>query len=336
MPDIALRFHKDMLVVASSLKRALARIGVNTARDTELTLLLEPDIIEDLCKMELVAGAQCVVTPTAGITPARLAHGRMETQASTLAAVAISALRPLNPQHILVEIGPCGLPLDASSKASLNENRDQYKRAAKAFTDLEFDAFFLNGFKRCTDLKCALMGLRQVTGKPVFASVDVTEKGTLARGRETLEDAWNVMNEYEASVGGFCTAADIDSATKLVFRSRAKTNLPVMVSLDVLRRDPRQTCATHENPYFDAETMETAALELRAAGAQFLRAVGDATPAYTGVLAITLMGLDTIDCAREYNDDSKVSKIIDIDELFAETKAKINAAIRPRNKDDKE
>ena len=40
------------------------------------------------------------------------------------------------------------------------------------------------------------------------------------------------------------------------------------------------------------DTMMPAALELRAAGVQFLRAAGQATPAYTGVLAATVAGLD--------------------------------------------
>ena len=38
--------------------------------------------------------------------------------------------------------------------------------------------------------------------------------------------------------------------------------------------------------------MVPAADALRAAGAQFLRAVGDATPAYTGALAATVLGQD--------------------------------------------
>ena len=38
--------------------------------------------------------------------------------------------------------------------------------------------------------------------------------------------------------------------------------------------------------------MMPAALVLRAVGVQFLRAAGQATPAYTGVLAATVAGLD--------------------------------------------
>jgi 5-methyltetrahydrofolate--homocysteine methyltransferase len=132
---------------------------------------MEPEAITDALRLETVAGAQCVVATTEDITQARLAHLRMDSDAPRLAHAAITAAQKVKPQHLLVEIGPCGLPLDASSKASLNENRAQYANAARAFADEEFDAFFLNGFSSIVDLKCALMGLAQVSDKPIFASV---------------------------------------------------------------------------------------------------------------------------------------------------------------------
>ena len=57
-------------------------------------------------------------------------------------------------------------------------------------------------------------------------------------------------------------------------------------------RDSRQQGPTPENPYYSPDMMVPAADALRAAGAQFLRAVGNATPAYTGALAATTLGLD--------------------------------------------
>ena len=195
MPDIALRFDKDMLVVSAPASAALARQGVDVDRDLELMTVLEPDSIQEAMRLESMAGAQCLATSTAGITPARMAQVGMEDRAQDVARASLEVLRPLKPQHVLVEIGPCGLPLDASSKASLNENRDQYARAARLFAGEQFDAFFLNGFTTASDLLCALMGVRQVSDMPAFASVDVLEDGTLASGRGTLEEACAIMGE---------------------------------------------------------------------------------------------------------------------------------------------
>ena len=296
MPDIALRFDKDMLVVSAPVSAALARQGVDVDRDLELMTVLEPDSIQEAMRLESMAGAQCLVTSTAGITPARMAQVGMEDCAYDVARASLEVLRPLKPQHILVEIGPCGLPLDASSKASLNENRDQYARAARLFEGEQFDAFFLNGFTTASDLLCALMGVRQVSDMPAFASVDVLADGTLASGRGTLEEACAIMGEYGASVAGFSTACGIEDACALAKRAEAACDLPILVQLAVVEHKPKQGGPTDANPYYCPDVVVDAAVRLRASGVQFLRATGAATPAYTGALAATTSGLDVAAC----------------------------------------
>lgn len=294
MPDISLRFHKDMLVLSSSVASAFERLGVDVRRDLEMTMLLEPETLEDVHKLEAMAGAQCVVAATATLTPARLAHAGMEGAAADLAHIALAAVRAQKPQHVLAELAPCGLPLDASSKASLRENRDQYARFARLFANEEMDAFLLNGFGTCADLKCALMGVRMASDAPAFAVVSVAADGTLAesRGRETLEEAVAVMEELGASVAGFATTAGQDDACALAGRAARATSLPLLVQLDVIRRDARQQGPTAENPYHCADSMMAAADALRREGVQFLRASRAATPAYTGALVAATIGSD--------------------------------------------
>lgn len=296
MPDIALRFDKDMLVVSAPVSAALARQGVDVDRDLELMTVLEPDSIQEAMRLESMAGAQCLVTSTTGITPARMAQVGMEDRAHDVARASLEVLRPLKPQHVLVEIGPCGLPLDASSKASLNENRDQYARAARLFEGEQFDAFFLSGFTTASDLLCALMGVRQVSDMPAFASVDVLADGTLASGRGTLEEACAIMGEYGASVAGFSTACEIEAACALAKRAEAACDLPILVQLTVAEHKPKQGGPTDANPYYCPDAVVDAAVRLRASGVQFLRATGAATPAYTGALAATTAGLDVAAC----------------------------------------
>lgn len=292
MPDIALRFNKDMLVLSAPVENVLARQGVNVAEDMEYQLLMEPESIHDALQMENAAGAQCLVLPTSTLTPARLAHKRMEGRLADLVASVCEAVAPVRPQHVLVEVGPCGLPLDPSSKASLNEHRAQYAQVGKAFADKEFDAFLLNGFTREDDLKCALMGLAQVSDKPVFASVDVDAQGRLPYGDATVEDAVALMQEFGAAVAGFSVACGPKQAVALARRCAQTCDIPLLVQLVVREIAPRQFEATPENPYYRPDEMITAAAYLHAAGVQFARAVGAASSAYTGALAATLGGLD--------------------------------------------
>lgn len=297
MADLALRFGKDMLVVSSPMEEALRRAGIESVRDQVLALLVEPETIEEAYRMETVAGPQCLVTPVADFTPARLVAAGVEGKGDALAEAALAVAAGFKPQHTLVEIAPCGLPLDPDSKASLVENRDQYARAAQLFCGRSFDAFFLNGFASADDLKCALMGLRMVSDALIVASVEVQGDGMLADGRGSWREAVEVMAEYGAAVAGFSTPAPLDRACELAVEGRETlaargADLCLAATLQVFRRDAKQQGPTPDNPYYSPDTMMAAALELRAAGVQFLRAAGQATPAYTGVLAAAVTGLD--------------------------------------------
>ena len=293
MPDIQLRFGRDMLVLSAPVAPVLARQGFAPDGDIEYATLMEPEAVRDALRLNLTAGAHCLVAETASMTPARLAHRGMADRLDELMAAALGIVNELKPQHALVEVGPCGLPLDASSKASLNENRDQYARVARACNEGPLDAFFLNGFTNPADLKCALMGVRQVSSLPVLASVDVAEGGMLADGRHTFEEALEVMASLQANVAGFSTKLPLDQACELA-KVADEAHLPVLAQLDVAEHNPRQRAATADNPYYCPDVAVDAAVALRAAGVEFLRAVGAATPAYTGALVAAVDGADVV------------------------------------------
>lgn len=332
MPDISLRFGKDMLVIASPAAGALARRGVGDAKDADLALLLEPETVEDALSLEAAAGPQCLVAPTADFTPAGLTRAGLEDKAEALVKGALGVMRRFHPQHLLVEIAPCGLPLDPWDKGSLRENRDQYARMARLFADRDFDAFLLSGFQTITDMKCALMGIRKVCETPVFASAAVDAGGMLADGT-TLEAAVRVMSEYGANVIGIETAVGPDEAAALAARIAAVTRAeadggeakPVMVTLVVAQRDLRQNGPTEANPYYCADTMAEAADALRTAGVQFLRAAGDVTPAYTGVLVASTLGLDVVGAGEDA--ESALPESEDLEAFIAAAQARVSAAL---------
>lgn len=352
MADIQLRFNKDMLVLSTPVEAQLKRDGMDFERDNELALLIEPEILHEAYALEVAVGAQCIVADTANLTPARLAHSRCNASAQELADAALAVVNELTPQHVLVELAPCGLPLDASSADSLNENRLQYERAARTFAHLEsqFDAFFLNGFTDTTDIKCALMGMRKVTDKPIFVSVDLLATAAVAntasdeiasaakeapiaakeftlggKGRETIKDAATVIAEYGAQVAGFTAAVDADLAHAIVEEVKATCMLPILVQLNVAKVDPEQEKPTLENPYFEPDTMVEAAERLQAAGVQFLRAVGEATPSYTGALVAATMGEDV--AIESFEPEVKFTEDHDLDELAKKLRARLDEAL---------
>ena len=314
MPDIELRFHKDMLVLSAPSDYALARQGVDMDADAEYVTLMEPETVRDILKLEAVAGAQCLVAATEGICEARLAHKRMEDRAVELAQAAVSHVLACAPQHVVCEVGTCGLPLDASSAASVKQMTAQYAHAAAALVEgarraageaeqpasgacVPIDAILLSGMRSAAEMRCAIEGARGEFAGPLFASVDLSDRGLFAG--EPVEQAVAAM--AGADVVGIRSAAGPSELSALVGRLAASTDVPILVQIEVRQAtsaEKRLASLGREvegNPYAAPDSLADAALALRAAGAQFLRAVGQATPACTGAIAAAVSGLD---CAR--------------------------------------
>ncbi len=301
MPDIKLRFHKDPLVLSAPLDYLLARQGMEDApSQQEYLALVEPESVLELQRLEHMAGAQCLVTNTRNVTRARLAHQRFENQSAEVARAAVDIVRATRPQHIIAAIGPTGLPIDPESRVSLKQNRDQYAQAARDY-GADIDAFLLDGMASLVDLKCALTGVRKVSELPVMASVCLDESGLLVDRRETWEEACAVMAEFGADVAGFSTGAGLATVLDLVAKTIDITPLPILVQLEVGEHDQRDVNPgflpiepTPDNPYRTPDAIFDAAAALLDHGVQFLRAVGHASPSYTGALAIACEGRDCV------------------------------------------
>lgn len=300
MADIALRFHKDPLVLSAPIDEVMARQGVDAAAEREYLTLIEPESVFEAQKLDHMVGAQCLVTNTYDITRARLAHKRFDEQSADIARASVGILRDLQPQHIVASIGPTGLPIDPDSRASLKQSRDQYARAVRDFGE-GVDAFLLDGMTSLVDLKCALAGAKMAASAPVFASVNLEADGCMEGRATTWEEALEVMADFEADVVGMRVAAPVDAVLPLVKRAAELSAAPILVQLAVGAHDPRDVNpgfrpveVTPDNPYRTPDALFEAGQVLLDAGVQFLRAVGHATPSYTGALVIATTGRDCI------------------------------------------
>ena len=273
MPDIEIRFHKDMLVLSAPIEYALERQGIDVQADAEFVSLMEPETVHDALKMHVTAGAQCLVTNTEGICEARLAHKRMEGRTAELAAAALASAQECKPQHLVCEVGTCGLPLDAGSETSRAQNMEQYEDAVRAFGDHGFDAVLMNGLRSAADVECAVAGARAATDRPVFASVDLQQDGTFAGG--SFEDVAAALDK--ADVAGIACAGDAQTLSDAVRRLAALTDKPILVQIELKAATPAEKkraslgAPVPENPYALPDALADAALAVAVAGTDCLR-----------------------------------------------------------------
>lgn len=293
MPDIQMRFDKDMLVLSTPLDYQLSSQGFEGLTDREYVVLNEPELIEEAFNLEKTLGVPVFVAPTEGITEAQLAHARLEGHSADMARIAYEAGAQFSPQHYLAAIGPCALPLDPTSGPSLKQSRNQYRDAVRALAEYPFDGIYLNGFTSLYDAQCALMGARAVYDGPLFVCLVPQPDGGFPCGR-SLAEAVGLCDEYGADVIGVSSDGPEQVLYGYAETMANTTDKPKLFDVVVRKRDRRQFEPTDDNPYPTADALVDVALGLRARGIGFLRASGDANPAYTGALLATVSGLDVM------------------------------------------
>lgn len=277
--DLATRFDKEMLVLSGPIEAGLARLDMDVQRDLAVANILEPETIKTAIEPYVMGGAQCLVANTKGVLQALLAHENLDNRMDEIAAAAIKIAKDCKPQHIIVELGNCGLPLDSESKNSLNEFKNQYVSAGRIFNKIEgFDAYLLSDLKNLTQIKCALMGLRQVSDMPIIVNVDLDSQGKI-NVQEDVYDYAATLVEFGATVAGICVRDDVERAKLLCKRLRAGCDLPILLDIFVGQKK--------DSYYYNPDVCKDVCVAANVGGAQFLRASGYGRPAHTAVLAGT-------------------------------------------------
>lgn len=275
--DIERRINKDMLVLSGPIEAGLARLDIDIENDLALANVLEPETIKNAIEPYVFAGAQCLVANTKHVLQSKLAQTNSDGRINDIAKAAIDIASSCKPQHIIVELGNCELPLDDMSKFSLNEFKNQYVQSCRIFDKIgKFDAYFLSGLQNISQIKCALMGIKQASDKPVIVSARINDDAML-NDNESIYDYAQTLSEFGATIAGISTSSDLDVVNKLCKRLRAGCDLPVLVEFEVSQ--------DKSTPYFYPDAMKYACITANKAGAQFLRASGDSRPAYAAVLA---------------------------------------------------
>ncbi len=141
--------------------------------------LSHPDIIRDVHREYVRAGAEVIETNTFGANPVKLAqHGLAgDTEAINAAAVRIARDAAGTRAAVVGAIGPLGIRIEPFGETSLEEARQAFARQAAGLLAGGVDGFLLETFSDVEELRTAVDGVRQVSNLPIIAQMTVGEDG---------------------------------------------------------------------------------------------------------------------------------------------------------------
>jgi methionine synthase I (cobalamin-dependent)/5,10-methylenetetrahydrofolate reductase len=150
--------------------------------------LRQPDLVRDIHREYLRAGAELLETNTFGANPLKLAtHGlaaeteRINTEAARLAREAAGSRAA-----VLGAMGPLGVRVEPFGELSLEEARAMYERQARGLLAGGVDGFILETFSDVAELGAAVQAVRSVSDLPLIAQMTVGTDGKTHYGTDPV------------------------------------------------------------------------------------------------------------------------------------------------------
>ncbi len=165
--------------------------------------LKAPDLVLDVHRSYVRAGAEVLETNTFGANPVKLGHYGLAEQTETINQRAAELAREAAGSRACVvgAIGPLGIRIEPVGETAREEAQAFFARQARGLLAGGVDGFILETFADLDELHQALSAVRAVSDRPVIAQMTLSEDGHTPYGTD-VETFTQALEEWGADVIG--------------------------------------------------------------------------------------------------------------------------------------
>ncbi len=148
--------------------------------------LRQPDLVRDIHREYVRAGADLIETNTFGANPVKLAtHGLAdETERINTAAAVLAREAAAERAAVVGAIGPLGVRLEPFGALSTAEARDAFSRQVRGLLDGGVSGFILETFSDVHEIEAAVQAVRAHCDLPIIAQMTVGTDGMTHYGTD--------------------------------------------------------------------------------------------------------------------------------------------------------
>ena len=167
------RLGKEILIFDGAMGTQLQEAGLKAGEIPEEYNIDHPEIIVDIHKRYLHAGANLINTCTFGANPLKMKNSKYTFEDMIKAAVknARTAIEEVGKEaYVVLDIGPIGQLLKPLGELSFDEAYDIIKAQVECVKD-EIDAVLLETMSDLYEVKAGILAVKETCDVPLFVSM---------------------------------------------------------------------------------------------------------------------------------------------------------------------
>jgi homocysteine S-methyltransferase len=201
------RLKRSVVVADGAMGTLAASLSAHAVESVESLTLSNPDLISDIHRQYVRAGAQIIETNTFGANRLELARYNLDNKTVELNRVAVRLARAQAPPEVYVagSIGPCHFSADPDqSQSRFIDFEEALREQLQALLDEGIDLIFFETFSETSELSAAVGLARKLTTLPVAASLVAGRFGTSASGEDLALSAQRLIDSGADIIGLNC------------------------------------------------------------------------------------------------------------------------------------
>ena len=219
---------QEVVVVDGAMGTQLYAKGVFINQCYDELNLRAPDLVREVHRSYVKAGAEVIETNTFGASRTKLVPYGLETQTAEINRSAAALAREEAGDNVLVAgaVGPLGVRLEPFGPTSLSEAREIFAEQRRGLKDGGADFFLIETFADISEMEQAILAAREVDPKmPVMAQMTIGTDCLTPYGA-SAEDIAKALDVFGADIIGLnCSVGPqiiLDAIEKMAKLTRKK------------------------------------------------------------------------------------------------------------------
>lgn len=177
--------NKKTLFLDGAMGTMLQRAGLKAGEIPEIYNIIHPEIIADIHKKYIKAGANIITTNTFGANEFKLKNCKYGVEEIIAAAVSIAKKEAIN-AFIALDIGPTGQLLEPMGELSFNRAYEVFAKQIKAGAKAGADLILIETMSDIYEAKAAVLAAKENCNLPVFCTMTFQENRRTLTGTDPL------------------------------------------------------------------------------------------------------------------------------------------------------